>query len=83
MTNAQFLEAVKLAGVEHEEFDNDILSMFVGCGLKGFGPVYVTLADVAELIRYQCSWMFHKGFDQEALQEIADIGRRKFLIVPS
>lgn len=54
--------------------------VFMGFGLPEFKPVYVTKRQVAGLIRYQC-FQFNGGIDNEALKEIADIGRHKFIIV--
>lgn len=57
------------------------LHRFNGFSLPSFEPIVCTLADIADLIRWQCSMVFGGGMDIVALQEIADIGRRKFQVV--
>lgn len=60
-------------------------TLFNGFGLKDFEPVYVNIAQVAALIRYQCFYMFnnkHKdNYDHGAFQELAYHGRKKFIIL--
>lgn len=81
MTKAELTKAVKLSKSRADiPFSDTSLELFNGFGLKDFKTVHVTLADVADLIRWQCS-MFNGGFDTEALQEIATHGKNKFLIV--
>jgi hypothetical protein len=55
------------------------LGAFDGFALKEFQPVTVTLAHVAALIRYQAGYM-SGGFDAEALAEVRECGRRRFVI---
>lgn len=63
-----------------EVLEDELLDIFVGCGLKDFKPVYCTLRGVAKLIRYQCQYLFG-GWDMEEFQNIARIGRYKFHII--
>jgi hypothetical protein len=56
---------------------NDV---FCGFGMSDYNPVHVTVRDVAALIRHQAQ-QFNGELDNEALEEIATVGRRKFIMV--
>lgn len=64
-----------------EAKDFESLEVFDGFGLPDFQQVVVTKEMVADLIRWQCFYIMGEGLDQEALQEIKDIGRNKFMVV--
>lgn len=51
-----------------------------GCALPGFDPVFVTLEQVAALIRWQ-ALQFDGKFDGEELASLAAIARRKFFLI--
>ncbi len=53
---------------------------FDGFGLADFEPVTITVRMLASLVRHQCMQM-NGEFNSEALNEIATVGRRKFVIV--
>ena len=55
-------------------------SVFMGFGLPDFKPVYVTIGQVARLIRWQCG-QFNGGWDSHNLQQIAFFGRKRFTII--
>ena len=55
-------------------------SMLYGFGLPHFEPVHTTIAAVAKVIRWQAR-QFNGQWDHPALDEVARIGRKKFLIV--
>jgi len=80
MTLAQFQTACKAAQNPTLDLSATDDTMLFGCGLPGFKPVHTTLAAVAKLIRWQAI-RFNGQWDAEALNEIATIGRKKFLIV--
>lgn len=84
MLKAEFSQAYKIADNEKIELNNDNapIDIFDGFGLKDFQPVYVTIEQVARLIRWQCSYVYGAtGFDSENLNEIGHFGRKRFLII--
>jgi hypothetical protein len=56
------------------------LSIFDGYGLPGFKPITCTLEALAMLVRWQCI-CFDGSIDSEALAEIADLGRHRFMVL--
>jgi hypothetical protein len=79
MTKDEFSKAVEIAKSD-ADLSADVTGLFDGCGLPGFEPVHVTLRNVAELIRWQ-ALQLNGQFDAEALNEVANIGRKRFIIV--
>lgn len=63
-----------------DHLDNHTLAIFAGFGLRSFKPVNVTISAVAQLIRWQ-ALQFNGEWNAEALNEIANAGRRKFRII--
>lgn len=55
-------------------------SIFDGFGLAGFGPVHVTLRQVAALMRWQ-ALQFNGQWNAEALDEVVKLGRTRFMIL--
>lgn len=82
MTKEEFKQAVELARDRqgYLGFDDTNIHIFSGFCLKGFKPVHCTLADVADLIRWQ-AFKFNGEIDAQALDEIAEVGRHKFIVV--
>lgn len=80
MTLAQFQIAFKAAQNPTLDLSATDDSMLYGCGLPGFKPVHTTIAAVAKLIRWQAR-QFNGEWNAEALNEVATIGRKKFMIV--
>lgn len=78
MTKQQFDAAVKMAqeGSFDENADDSILD---GCALPGFQPVTVTLDAAARCIAWHCVCL-NGSIDSEALNEIRNISRRKWLV---
>ena len=80
MTLTQFQSAFAIA----KDFDRDLSnvddSILFGCGLLSFEPVHTTLDAVAKLIRYQ-ALQFNGEWDAEALNEVAMLGRKNFLVL--
>lgn len=80
MTTEQFRQARLLAGNDTAMGSFRDLGIFDGFALPGFGPVYVTLDNVAKLIQWQCM-CFDGSLDLDALQVIANFGKRRFIII--
>ncbi len=79
MNKQEMTEALTLAKTRKVNEPTDI-SIFAGCALRGFEPVNVTLDAVAALINWQ-ALQFNGQWDNEALNEIAIAGRKKFMII--
>ena len=79
MTKAELSQAVAIAKSDKDLTGVDTDHM-VGYGLSCFEPVHVTLDMVASMIRYQCI-MFNGDIDGNELNELADAGRRKFIVI--
>ena len=79
MTKSEFSQAVKLveSGVDLTKYDD---SNLYGCGLSGFQPVHTTLGAVARIVAWQAR-TFAGTWDAAALDEMAQIAKKKFLIV--
>lgn len=80
MTLAQFQKAFAIANdasIDLSDVDDSIL---FGCGLPRFKPVHTTLEAVAKLIRWQ-AMQFNGQWNAEALNEVAELGRKNFLIL--
>ena len=56
------------------------IAIFDGFGFESFDKVYVTVKQVARLIRWQTVCL-DGSIDQDNLQEIGECGRRKFLFL--
>ena len=80
MTLAQFQKAFAIANDASIDLSNVDDSILFGCGLAVFEPVYTTLEAVAKLIRWQ-AMQFNGEWDAEALNEVATIGRKKFMVL--
>jgi len=80
MTLQQFQAAFAIA----KDFSRDLSSVddsiLYGYGLRDFRPVYTTLEAVAKTIRWQALQM-NGEWDAEALNEVADAGRRNFIVL--
>ena len=79
MKRSDLQSAVSLAKTSIDLSAEDI-SVFDGFGLREFRPVFVTLRQLAALVRWQCFYI-GGGMDQDALAEIAEAGRTKFTLV--
>jgi hypothetical protein len=86
MNTAQFSAAVARAQDQSIRYIDDNgqhlqdTSRFDGYGLPDFKPVVCTLDQLAALIRWECSFLTG-GMDQNALNNLQAIGRRKFTVV--
>jgi len=80
MTLSQFQAAFAIA----KDFSRDLSKVddgiLFGFGLSSFKPVHTTLEAVAKLIRWQ-AYQFNGEWDSEALNEVATLGRKNFLIL--
>jgi hypothetical protein len=65
---------------KHESTGFEDIGIFDGFGLSDFKPVTVTVSMVAQLVRWQ-ALRFDGSIDADALQEIANCGRHKFIVV--
>lgn len=79
MNNAQLNAALKLAQSDADLSAHDE-SVFDGSQLAGFKPVFVTIPQVAKLLRSNVI-NFSGGIDSEELQRVADSGRHKFTVI--
>lgn len=79
MTKNELAQAMDMVR-KHESSGFDDIGIFDGFGLSDFKPVTVTTAMVAQLIRWQ-ALRFDGSIDVDALQEIANCGRHKFIVV--
>ena len=81
MTKDELSQAVAVATSE-ADLSNEVanIDIFNGYGLPGFKPVYVTVRQVAALIRWQAV-QFDGGVHAESLNELAYAGRQKFQIL--
>lgn len=79
MSGAQFRAAVELAK-SGESLPVDDGETFWGFALPDFAPVWVTIAQLASLIRWE-ALQFNGEFDNEALQTIQKYGRKRFQII--
>lgn len=79
MTLTQFQKAFAIANsnVDLSNVDDSIL---FGYGLPTFKPVHTTLEAVAKTIRWQ-ALQFNGQWNAEALNEVAEHGRKNFLIL--
>ena len=80
MTLAQFQKAFAIAKDTSIDLSNVDDSILFGCGLPRFKPVHTTLEAVAKLIRWQ-AMQFNGQWNAEALNEVAELGRKNFLIL--
>lgn len=80
MTLTQFQCAFAIAKDFNRDLSNVDDSILFGCGLRSFEPVHTTLEAVAKLIRWQ-ALQFNGEWDAEALNEVAMIGRKNFLVL--
>jgi hypothetical protein len=81
MTREELSRAFFLAKNRHTEEPTD-LSIFDGFGLQDFEKVNVTIDSVAALINWQCL-QFNGQYDPVALNEVAEHGRKKFIVIDS
>lgn len=80
MTKNEFAAAFKIAKDLSIDLSNVDDSQLYGYGLPGFKPVHVTLEMVAREIRWH-ALQLNGEWNGEALNEVANLGRRKFIVV--
>lgn len=80
MTFKQFQIAYSIA----KDFDRNLSdvddSNLYGFGLREFRPTHTTLEAVAKIIRWQ-ALQFNGEWDIDALNEVIQHGRKKFLVL--
>lgn len=79
MTKNEFKQAFALAE-SGADLSMASIDAFYGFGSRQFETVWVTIQQVARLIRWQAQYL-SGGWDSDALTEVAQAGRRKFQIV--
>ena len=79
MTTQEFKAAFKLANSGQDLSEVDMGHLF-GFGLKGFKPTATTIDAVARMLRWQ-GMQFNGQWDMEAVNEVREVGRYKFIIV--
>ena len=80
MTLNQFQQAFAIAKDFNRDLSNVDDSILYGYGLASFKPVHTTLEAVAKTIRWQ-ALMMNGEWDAEALNEVAENGRKNFLVL--
>lgn len=79
MTKEELKQAVTIA--KSSIVLNRDISIFNGFALRDFKPLVVTIDDIAALVRWQAVCILTGELDTEALNEIAQYGRNRFLVV--
>jgi hypothetical protein len=80
MTKNEFADAFKIAKDFSIDLTNVDSSHMFGYGLPDFAPVHVTLEQVAKEIRWH-ALQFNGEWNGEALNEVANLGRRNFIVL--
>jgi hypothetical protein len=80
MTLTQFQKACAAAKNPNLDLSATDDTMLFGYGLPSFRQTHTTLAAVAKILRWD-ALQFNGEWDAEALNQIGEIGRKKFLIV--
>lgn len=80
MTLSQFQAAFAIAKDFSIDLSNVDDTNLFGFGLLDFAPVHTTLQAVAKTIRYQ-ALQFNGEWNAEALDEVAKLGKKNFLIL--
>ena len=80
MKKMELEQAWTMANDESIDLSGESMVLFEGFGLPGFKPVYVTIKQLAKLIRWQCQYI-NGGWDLEELNSITRFGKRHFMIL--
>lgn len=80
MTLIQFQKACAAAKNPNLDLSATDDTMLFGYGLPSFRQTHTTLAAVAKILRWD-ALQFNGEWDAESLNQIGEIGRKKFLIV--
>jgi hypothetical protein len=78
MTKQNLRRAFEIAKQGNSKYDS--LSWADGFGMSDYQPQHITIDMLANLISYQCR-CFDGSWDQAALNEIAEHGKRKFIVI--
>jgi len=79
MTKQEMSNAYMLA-MSDKDLQAFETSIFDGFGLPGFEVVYVTISQIAKLIRWQC-FRLDGSIDSEALNDIGVLGKKRFRVI--
>ena len=77
---AQSYEKLELGTFIGKHGSQRLIDLFNGYALSDYNPVHITIRDLAALVRYECM-MMNGELDTAALQEIAEVGKAKFIII--
>lgn len=80
MNKAELQQAMALAKNPKNDLSQEDINLFSGYGLSDFQRVHVSLRQVARLIRWQAQFM-DGTWDAEEINQIADRGRKFFMII--
>lgn len=80
MRLAEFKRAFQIAKDKEIDINLSEIDVFSGFGLPDFKPVSVTINQIAGLIRWQAHCL-DGSWNNEALEEIRNLGRKRFLIL--
>lgn len=78
MTKRDLQRAFEIAKQGNSKYDS--LDWALGFGMSDYQPQHITVEMLANLISYQCA-CFDGSWDQVALNEIAEHGERKFILI--
>jgi hypothetical protein len=82
MNRPEAQAAFEIADNQAIDLAREDLGIFWGFGLSEFvGPVHVTLRQVARLMRWQGLGWDGRSWDADALNEVIQMGRKRFLIL--
>lgn len=76
----EFKQAMKLATTYEVGLMAEDIAVFDGYGLKDFPQVYVTIRQVAALIRWQAV-RFDGTLDSQEISDLGWVARRKFVVI--
>ena len=79
MTTQEFKRAFTIASSD-QDLTNVNMGHLFGFGLQDFQPVSTTVEAVARMMRWQAHQM-DGGWDEQALDEIRQCGRTKFIVI--
>jgi len=78
MTKQDLQRAFEIAKKGGSKYDS--LDWSLGFGMSDYEPKHITVGMLASLISYQCACL-DGSWDQVALNEIAEHGKRKFVVI--
>jgi len=80
MNASDFKRVWAVATDDNIDLCGENINVFLGCGWPKFKPVCVTIKQVAKFLMWQAKYI-GSGWDMELVNEVRDIGRKKFTIL--